>query len=205
MAAMDGDGSPSGPAAVQLFDVNTDGVEAVMRDITAVEHSVAVAAFRFLAFFTERSKTSPRSRQLLLVSGALHAALLAAALYPASTDLRRLGLEVRLGRYRSHGASRARYRAPHPAAGARRAPCLTCCVSCVSCASVHAQLLRLFRQRELKDLVAHISSHAGRAAAVDEAGTRCVFCSGAEDVDVPPWMQDPGCVQVGNDAALLDS
>jgi hypothetical protein len=68
--------------------------QAALNDVPALEMSLCIFAFRFLAAATEKCKLTGSTRQLLLLSGALHASLFASLVYPPASGLRRQGLEV---------------------------------------------------------------------------------------------------------------
>ncbi len=64
-------------------------------DPASLSHCLAVTAFRCLAVAVEKHRqASPEYQHLILGSGALSVALFASVVYPVSTDLHRLALEV---------------------------------------------------------------------------------------------------------------
>ncbi len=68
--------------------------QTAFRDVSPMEMSLCSASLRFLSFIADKAKTSSACRQLFLVSGGIRASLFASAVYPPSSSLRRLAMEV---------------------------------------------------------------------------------------------------------------
>lgn len=142
-----------------------------------MEYSLCTAAFRFLSHATDKSggKPSGTCRQLLLVSRTLHAALFASFVYPPSSGLRRLGLEVSdvrrlsnsliLSAVNQHVISKCLEWLRHQLA------------LLLFIESHCSQLLRLFKRKDLEELSAHLKhSEMLAPSSVTSAGTllRCI-------------------------------
>ena len=68
--------------------------QTAFRDVSPMEMSLCSASLRFLSFIADKAKMSSACRQLFLVSGGIRASLFASAVYPPSSSLRRLAMEV---------------------------------------------------------------------------------------------------------------
>ena len=119
-------------------------LQSALSDVGSMEMSLCMTAYRFLSAVAEKSRLTGICRQLLLSSGALHAALFASCIFPPSSGLRRLGLEV--------------------CDSMEGVDCTGSLID-LPCRSA-LQLLRNFRRKDLDDLSNHLKFHekTGRTA-----------------------------------------